>query len=478
MRIKLNEGQIKNLLSSYKNSLNEQFTKNSEQGFNPQTKQQTINFGSVWPSGKWKLTQQQKSKIDPELKKIATFIVKYPTSKLTIQIEAGESKVTNYDNEQSSRVRVKPGYLSDKRGQEMAKYMVAFFKSLQSSGKISEVPNIPKPTTIIGASSYTSGVDNPKDPKYTKEQFVRLVVSAETKLECLIGMEITIGYQTGGGHKCDEAIFDFKVNGVSLGVANLNNGQIDTAPETKFRYDLKGRIDNYNKSVTEKEVKQKAGKEMITFRKAGRNAYRYNGLSIDEMRSALDKLPRNASPYRIMLTYFRKEIMDNGDQRLIIFDRSKDFTQEDLEKFNKHYGRANKISPQLKKYVGTNMGDAIAKRDSVTMVKNIEGRYTDGKMGGTRSQTYTLNTAKAKEIVAQSKIKNRLQMSIKPLVDRRGPYKHFYNQGSHSDVPFVRIVDGKGNEVYPKDTPNVQMDRGDTTEKTILVTDLCGKKIS
>ena len=48
MRIKLNEGQIKNLLSSYKNSLNEQFTKNSEQGFNPQTKQQTINFGSVW----------------------------------------------------------------------------------------------------------------------------------------------------------------------------------------------------------------------------------------------------------------------------------------------------------------------------------------------------------------------------------------------------------------------------------------------
>ena len=86
------------------------FTKNSEQGFNPQTKQQTINFGSVWPSGKWKLTQQQKSKIDPELKKIATFIVKYPTSKLTIQIEfLGESKVTNYDNEQSSRVRVKPG---------------------------------------------------------------------------------------------------------------------------------------------------------------------------------------------------------------------------------------------------------------------------------------------------------------------------------------------------------------------------------
>ena len=56
-------------------------------------------------------------------------------------------------------------------------------------------------------------------------------------------------------------------------------------------------------------------------------------------------------------------------------------------------------------------------------------------------------------------------MSIKPLVDRKGPYKHFYNQGSHSDVPFVRIVDGKGNEVYPKDTPNVQMSRGDTSEK-------------
>ena len=484
MKIQLTEKQIKNLMGGYRTTITEQFSKNSDRNvpntnltaFNPQTKKQTINFGSVWPSGKWKLTQQQKSKIDPELRKIATFLIKYPASKLTIQIEAGESKVTNYDNEQASRVKVKPGYLSDKRGQEMAKHIGGFFKSLQSSGKIGDVPNIPKPKTIIGSSSYTSGVDDPKDPKYTKEQFVRLVVSAETKLKCLIGMKITIGYDKGGGHKCDEAIFDFRVNGVSLGVANLNNGQGDTAPVTKFRFDLKGRIDNYNKSITEREINKRASAELNIFRK-DRSGYKYKDLTIDQMRDELETLPRNASPYNIMKSYFRKEMLDNGDPRLVIFNRSNDFTQEDYNKFRKHYGKKSNILPHIEKYIGTNMGDAVQKRDFYNSIQNIKGRYTDGYAGGSRSQTYTLDTNKAKEIVAKSPEKNRLVLSIVPLVDKTGPYSELYREGSHSSVPFVEIIDGNGKKVFPKDTPNVSMRRGDTSETPILKTDLCGKEI-
>ena len=48
----------------------------------------------------------------------------------------------------------------------------------------------------------------------------------------------------------------------------------------------------------------------------------------------------------------------------------------------------NNISPQLKKYVGTNMGDSTVMKDSMTMVKNIEGRYTDGKMGDMNLKHY------------------------------------------------------------------------------------------
>ena len=484
MRIKLTENQIKNLMGGYRTTITEQFTKNSDRevpnsnltAFNPQTKKQTINFGSVWPSGKWKLTQQQKSKIDPKLREIATFLVKYPASKLTIQIEAGESKVTNYDNEQAGRVKVKPGYLSDKRGQEMAKYIGAFFKSLQSSGKIGDVPNIPKPKTIIGSSSYTSGVDDPKDPKYTKEQFVRLVVSAETKLKCLIGMKITIGYDKGGGHKCDEAIFDFRVNGVSLGVANLNNGYGDTSPVTKFRFDLKGRIDKYNKDVTETDVNNMASKEIQIYR-SNRSGYKYKDLTIDQMKAELDLGPRETGVYSILKRYFRKELLDNGDPRLVIFDRSKDFTQEDYNKFRKRYGKKSNILPHIEKYIGTNMGDAVQKRDFYNSLHNIKGRKTDGYAGGSRSQTYTLDTDKAKEIVAKSPEKNRLVLSIVPLVDKTGPYSELYREGSHSSVPFVEIIDGNGKKVFPKDTPNVSMRRGDTSETPILKTDLCGKEI-
>lgn len=477
MKIKLNEGQIKNLLSSYKNSLSEQFTKNVDQpGFNPQTKTQTVNLGSVFPAGRWKITTKQRQSMEPELRKIVSFLVKYPESKLTIQIEAGESKVTNSDNEVSPPVRVKEGYLSNKRGEEILKYLNNFFKTIQSSGKISKVPTLPKPKTIVGGPSYTRGVDNPKDQKYLPHQFIRLVISAETTLECLIGMQITIGYQKGGGHKCDEAIFDFRVNGVSLGVANLNNGELDATPSSRFKYDLKGRIDQYNKSVTEKEVKVKAGKEITKYRRLMAR-YRYNDLTLSDMKKSLGKVSPNASPYKIFLMYFRKEIVDAGDPRLITFDREKLFTKQDLDKFDKFYGRGNRISPQLRKYIGTNMGDAIAKRDSVMSIKNIQGRYSDNVMGGTRSQTYVLDNNKAREIVAQSKIKNRLVMSIKPLVDKGGPYKQFYKAGSHSDVPFVEIIDGKGKKAYPKGYPNVKMSRGDTTEKVILQTNLCGKKI-
>ena len=59
----------------------------------------------------------------------------------------------------------------------------------------------------------------------------------ETK-ECLKGASITIGYIPDGSHTCDYAIFNVYANGVEIGVANLNNGPLDT----------EGKITDYTKN--------------------------------------------------------------------------------------------------------------------------------------------------------------------------------------------------------------------------------------
>jgi hypothetical protein len=48
----------------------------------------------------------------------------------------------------------------------------------------------------------------------------------ETK-KCLTGTSITIGYINDGSHSCDYAIFDVFANDVKVGVANLNNSDLD-----------------------------------------------------------------------------------------------------------------------------------------------------------------------------------------------------------------------------------------------------------
>jgi len=59
----------------------------------------TVNFGTVWPMGKWKITPQQTTTITDKLVQITNFINQHKGSTVKIQIEAGESKVTNKDNE-------------------------------------------------------------------------------------------------------------------------------------------------------------------------------------------------------------------------------------------------------------------------------------------------------------------------------------------------------------------------------------------
>lgn len=213
----------------------------------------TVNFGTIWGAGKWKLTSNQLNSIKDELVKITNFIKENQGSVVNIQVEAGESQITNYDNEVTPSVELQPGNLSEKRGQSMVQYLTQYFEALVKSGAIDKMPEIPQPLTKIGDTPYKKGdlidpktkkIDPEKYKKYEPEQFVRAVISVKKDYECIVGMEITIGYYPGqskADHTCDEAIFELRMNGVSLGEVNLNNSTLDLVsdkiPKTSTRYE-------------------------------------------------------------------------------------------------------------------------------------------------------------------------------------------------------------------------------------------------
>jgi hypothetical protein len=81
--------------------------------------------------------------------------------------------------------------------------------------------------TVFGNTEYAKGVDNPNDPKYAPERFVRVELKLQSPYQCIIGLTIEVYYDKnnlcGRPHICDKAVFDIKLNGVVVGEANLNN---------------------------------------------------------------------------------------------------------------------------------------------------------------------------------------------------------------------------------------------------------------
>lgn len=416
MKLILKESQIKSLIKGYK-SLNEQQSGTSAGGFDPTTKEETINFKALWSSGKYKLTSTQITTMQGELLKITNFMKANPTAKLNIVIEAGESLVPNYDREKCPGKDYRPeckletGKLSELRGQQMYNYLLKYFQTLKTNGAIQVMPNTPQTKVIQGTTPWVKGND-PNAQSYTDEQFVRLKISAEASYDCLIGMNIKVAYDTSG-HTCDEAIFAVKVNGVTLGIVNLNNGDIDISTQQPKAWPIERYITN-----------------------------------------------RNTSDTRFQNEWKKFKVDFNPDTVI-------------TAEMGKYY-------PPLRTRVGKTMGEVattVPEGNIQQKVKAIEGRETDNAKGGKRSGTFTLTTEKAKEIVSQAPVKDRLIISLKPLVDRTGAYSVFYKRGSHSEVPSVYITGRNGDSRY-SGTPNLKMTRGSMTETNILTTDLCGNPIT
>ncbi len=227
----LNEGEKKRILNLHESATKNHYILKEEEG---RTESLVVNLNANWPDGKYILTQEQVNNMSEQLQQMSEFVTRNKGSQINIQIEAGESQVTNYDREVSPAVKVNPGTLATNRANNIVEYLRKYFTGL----KLTNV-ELPQPIIRIGQTPYTKPEDKKTNAtKYAAERYVRAVITMKKEYECLVGLEITIGYYSGknkAGHRCDEAIFEVKMNGISLGEVNLNNDMADMSWKSDVR---------------------------------------------------------------------------------------------------------------------------------------------------------------------------------------------------------------------------------------------------
>ena len=208
-----------------------------------------INAKSLFDGSKYNdLEPTGKAELEKDLKDAQDWINKNKNAFITTKIRAGESKLKNQDREQVPPVEVPPGYLSKKRFKTMKRLLVPYFETLKSSGKIEKIPVFEAPELIIGGppvnpdGTMSAGTNA---SQYKAAQFVEILLMVQSPEQCLIDVSVEVMYDKTpdskfpcrGGHSCDAAIFDVMVNGVVIGVADLNNagtGESKTSGELKI----------------------------------------------------------------------------------------------------------------------------------------------------------------------------------------------------------------------------------------------------
>ena len=418
----LTENQIKKVID---NIVTEQNQINTEKTVVP--------LDIKWGMGKWKLTQNEINSITKKLVDITNFINRHKDSIVTIQIESSESQVTNYDNESGGKVKLENGVLAQRRGQSMVDFLKQYFQGLVQKGAISKIPEIPNPISKIGSTEYGGPKDlndKTKVDNYKKEQYVNAIISLKKDYDCIVGMEITIGYFPGKNsrtHQCDESIFELKMNGISIGEVNLNNGTMDTGLD-KMRIRNKKNDESYNIKL------KKVLSDWDTLVKSGQT-------------KDSEKLKK-----KYIETYLGTKPEDVGLPNWVM---SKSESLGYGEDYNRFVNDIDTINDSFKNY----------------------GRKSDGITGGARSQSFIVNGELAQSIIKNSP-SDKITLSLTPLVSKNGKYKIFYAQGSHSDTPWVIIKSKKSEQPLFNGEPNINMKRGSTTETLLLQTDLCGNPLN
>jgi hypothetical protein len=247
---KVSPDEVKRILEMHENATKKHYLIKEQQQVKVGEKTTTTNKDisldkKSFPTGFYSIDKlgEGKKDLDNKLQEIAQFAKENNGTQVNIQIEVGESQVTNYDREQNTPLG--PGELAELRGQKLQEYLTNYFQGLVKSGYLTTMPNIPRAQTNVELKtqihSYVKGKDKPNDPKYLDDQYVKFKISlsatkTEDVFECLVNLVIDVSYYhqpdkkypCRGGHTCDGAVFEIYLDSVLIGIANLNNRQCNS----------------------------------------------------------------------------------------------------------------------------------------------------------------------------------------------------------------------------------------------------------
>ncbi len=198
--------------------------------------QVTLEFEEKFAGSKYaNLTEKGKTELIAKLNEARDWLVTNKGSLIFVQVEAGESKLKNFDKEQDPPVEVPEGYLSKKRAKTLKRELTAYFKTLVDQKVLPEMPIFEPPKITLGKSPVSAtlqALPNIPTSQYADEQFTKVFLKLMMPEKCLSEVDIVVQYvkeKNGsfpcrGGHTCNDANFDVLLNGISIGKANLNNG--------------------------------------------------------------------------------------------------------------------------------------------------------------------------------------------------------------------------------------------------------------
>ena len=190
-----------------------------------------IDFSATFQSGRWKETSiKNLPQLQQDLVGAKEWMSKNKGKVVFVQIEASESKVPNRDTELANKPFLAEYELSNRRAVTINNYLSKVFDGWLNQKLIPSKPVFEFPTPVIGGPEWDPKLGD-TNPVYTEHQYVRVRLKLQPPETCLTGLRIDINYYKTpnskfpcrGGHSCDQALFDVNFNGVTIGVANLNN---------------------------------------------------------------------------------------------------------------------------------------------------------------------------------------------------------------------------------------------------------------
>jgi hypothetical protein len=143
-----------------------------------------LNLKNSFPMGYYsKFSTQGEAAFSDELLKLTTYLTNNKNS-FVINITAGESKVTNKDNENGGKL-LPEGELAKKRAESVKLRLIKFFESLKTRHVYEQPPKFSEPVYQPGKTAYPKDGTNQEKQKalqdnaaaYKDEQFVKVTIS-------------------------------------------------------------------------------------------------------------------------------------------------------------------------------------------------------------------------------------------------------------------------------------------------------------